>query len=57
MNATSLDHKLLNSSEYYVFPYWVDMEYLKKSKVIHFIGHEKPKEMFEIIDKNLKIQI
>lgn len=54
MNATSLDHQLLNPSEYYVFPYWVDMEYLKKSKVIHFIGHEKPKEMFEIIDKNLE---
>ena len=54
MNATSLDHQLLDPSEYYVFPYWVDMEYLKKSKVIHFIGHEKPKEMFEIIDKNLE---
>ncbi len=54
MNTTSLDHQLLNPSEYYVFPYWVDMEYLKKSKVIHFIGHEKPKEMFEIIDKNLE---
>jgi hypothetical protein len=54
MNAISPDHQLLNPEEYYVFPYWVDMEHLKKSKIIHFIGHEKPKEMFEIIDKNLE---
>ena len=55
MNAISPNHQLLNPSEYYVFPYWVDMEHLKKSKVIHFIGHEKPKEMFDMIDKNLEI--
>jgi hypothetical protein len=55
MNATSPNHQLLNPNEYYVFTYWVDMEYLKKSKVIHFIGHEKPKEMFDMIDKNLEI--
>jgi hypothetical protein len=54
MNALSPSHQILNPQEYYVFPYWVDMEYLMKSKVIHFIGHEKPKEMFEIIDKNLE---
>ena len=54
MNALSPNHEILNPIEYYVFPYWIDMEHLKKSKVIHFIGHEKPKEMFEIIDKNLK---
>jgi hypothetical protein len=54
MNTVSPNHQLLNPNEYYVFPYWVDMEYLKKSKVIHFIGHEKPKEMFEMIDKNLE---
>jgi hypothetical protein len=54
MNALSPNHQLLNPNEYYVFPYWVDMEYLMKSKVIHFIGHEKPKEMFEMIDKNLE---
>jgi hypothetical protein len=53
MNALSPNYQLLNPNEYYVFPYWVDMEYLMKSKVIHFIGHEKPKEMFEIIDKSL----
>mgnify|MGYP003347128705 CR=1 FL=1 len=53
MNVLSPNHQLLNPNEYYVFPYWVDMEYLKKSKVIHFIGHEKPKEMFDIINKNL----
>jgi hypothetical protein len=55
MNATSPDHQLLDPNEYYVFPYWVDMEYLKKSKIIHFIGHEKPKEMMEMIDRNLEI--
>jgi hypothetical protein len=55
MNAISPDHQLLNPNEYYVFPYWVDMEHLKKSKVIHFIGHEKPKEMCDMIDKNLEI--
>jgi hypothetical protein len=53
MNATTLNHQLLNPEEYYVFPYWVDMDYLKKSKVIHFIGHEKPKEMFDMINKNI----
>lgn len=54
MNALSPNYQLLNPNEYYVFPYWVDMEYLMKSKIIHFIGHEKPKEMFEMIDKNLE---
>ena len=54
MNATSPNHQLLDPNEYYVFPYWVDMDYLKKSKVIHFIGHEKPKEMIEMIDKGLE---
>jgi hypothetical protein len=54
MNALTPEYKLLTPEDYYVFPYWVDMEHLKKSKVIHFIGHEKPKEMFELIDENLK---
>lgn len=54
MNAISPDYKLLTPEEYYVFPYWVDMEHLKKSKVIHFIGHEKPEEMFNIIDNKLQ---
>lgn len=53
MNALSPDYRILTPSEYYVFPYWVDMEYLKKSKVIHFIGHEKPEEMFELIDSKI----
>jgi hypothetical protein len=56
MNALSPNHQLLTPEEYYVFPYWIDMEYLKKSKIIHFIGHKKPKEMFEIINKNLENQ-
>jgi hypothetical protein len=55
MNANSPNYELLNTQEYYVFPYWVNMEYLMKSKVIHFIGHEKPKEMLDIINKNLNI--
>jgi len=54
MNALSPNHEILNPTEYYVFPHWVDKEYFYKSKVIHFIGHEKPKEMFEIINKNLE---
>jgi hypothetical protein len=54
MNATSPNHQLLDPNEYYVFPYWVNMDHLKKSKVIHFIGHEKPKEMMEMIDKGLE---
>ena len=53
MNALSPDYQLLNPSDYYVFPYWVDMDHLMKSKVIHFIGHEKPQKMMDIIDKNL----
>jgi hypothetical protein len=53
MNALSPNHQLLNPKEYYVFPYWVDMNHLMKSKVIHFIGHEKPKQMFDIINKNI----
>jgi hypothetical protein len=27
--------------------------YLLKSKVIHFIGHEKPQMMMDLIDKNI----
>jgi hypothetical protein len=54
MNALSPNYEILDPNEYYVFPYWVDMNYLMKSKVIHFIGHEKPKEMMEMIDKKLK---
>ena len=53
MNALSSNYRILSPQEYYVFPYWIDMEHLKKSKVIHFIGHEKPKEMLEMIEKNL----
>lgn len=53
MNALSPDYQLLNPSDYYVFPYWVDMDHLMKSKVIHFIGHEKPQKMMDIINKNL----
>jgi hypothetical protein len=30
------------------------MDYLMKSKVIHFIGHEKPEAMINIIDNKLK---
>lgn len=50
MNALSSKYELLDPKKYYVFPYWVDMGYLSKSKVIHFIGHEKPKEMYNLID-------
>jgi len=53
MNALSPNYELLNPEEYYVFPYWVDMEHLMKSKVIHFIGHEKPQAMMDIIDTKL----
>ena len=55
INALSENYQILDPSEYYVFPYWVDMEYLKKSKVIHFIGHTKPEEMMQMIDNNLDI--
>jgi hypothetical protein len=55
MNSLSENYQILNPDEYYVFPYWVDMEHLKKSKVIHFIGHEKPEEMMNMIDKQLDI--
>ena len=54
MNAFSPNHQILEPTEYYVYPYWIDMEHLKKSKVIHFIGHEKPQEMMDIINKNLE---
>jgi|SRR5210317_2207770 len=54
MNALSPDYELLNPEDYYVFPYWVDMEHLMKSKVIHFIGHEKPQAMMDIIDTKIK---
>lgn len=54
MNALSPNHKLLNPKEYYVFPYWVDMDHLLKSKVIHFIGHEKPQKMMDMIDSKIK---
>jgi len=54
MNATRENHIVLDPSQYYVFPYWVNMEFLMKSKVIHFIGHKKPEEMFELINNGLK---
>jgi hypothetical protein len=54
MNALSPNYELLDPQNYYVFPYWVDMDYLMKSKVIHFIGHEKPQVMMDIIDTKLK---
>jgi hypothetical protein len=54
MNALSPNYELLDPKDYYVFPYWVDMNYLMKSKVIHFIGHEKPEAMTNIIDDKLK---
>jgi hypothetical protein len=50
MNSLSDNHEILPPEEYYVFPYWVNMEYLLKSKVIHFIGHKKPEKMYELID-------
>lgn len=53
MNALSPDYQLLEPKDYYVFPYWVDMDHLMKSKVIHFIGHEKPQKMFDIVDIEL----
>jgi hypothetical protein len=54
MNTLSPNYELLDPQNYYVFPYWVDMDYLMKSKVIHFIGHEKPQVMMDIIDTKLK---
>jgi hypothetical protein len=54
MNALSPDYQLLDFNQYYVFPYWVDMDHLMKSKVIHFIGHEKPQKMMDIINLKLK---
>ncbi len=54
MNALSPDYQLLDPDQYYVFPYWVDMDHLMKSKVIHFIGHEKPQKMMDIIDSKIK---
>jgi hypothetical protein len=55
MNALSPNFQLLNPEEYYVFPYWVDMDHLMKSKVIHFIGHEKPQDMIDIINNKLNL--
>ena len=54
MNVLSPDYELLDPQKYYVFPYWVDMDHLMKSKVIHFIGHEKPQTMMDIIDSKIK---
>jgi hypothetical protein len=54
MNALSPNYELLDPQKYYVFPYWVDLDYLLKSKVIHFIGHEKPQAMMDIIDSKIK---
>ena len=53
MNSLSEDYQFLDPNQYYVFPYWVDMDHLMKSKVIHFIGHEKPKEMENLINQKL----
>ena len=55
MNSLSEGYQFLDPTQYYVFPYWVDMDYLMKSKVIHFIGHEKPKEMENLINQKLNL--
>lgn len=52
--AVSENYQILDPQNYYVFPYWVDLDYLLKSKVIHFIGHTKPEIMMEMIDNKLK---
>jgi hypothetical protein len=53
MNTLSSTFEFLDPNNYYVFPYWVNMEHLMKSKVIHFIGHEKPQVMMDIINNNI----
>jgi hypothetical protein len=55
MNTLSPNFQFLEPKDYYVFPYWVDMDYLMKSKVIHFIGHEKPQNMIDIINNKLNL--
>lgn len=53
MNTLTPNYELLNPEQYYVFPYWVDVNHLLRSKVIHFIGHEKPQIMIDLIDKGI----
>lgn len=57
MNALSPDFQFLNSEEYYVFPSYLDLDFMLKSKVIHFIGHTKPEIMLETIDQRLNNNI
>jgi hypothetical protein len=54
LNSLSPDFKILPINDYYIFPYWIDMEHLQKSNIIHFIGHQKPDIMFDMIESNLK---
>jgi hypothetical protein len=53
MNTLMPNYELLDPEKYYVFPYWVDLDHLLKSKVIHFIGHEKPQVMMDLIDQGI----
>ena len=54
MNRVYSDNfKILNSEEYYFYPSYVNMDILLKSKVLHYFGHVKPKQMIDSIEKKL----
>jgi hypothetical protein len=44
---------LLTPRTYYFYPSYLDLNIQKKSKILHYFGHTKPKEMIDFIENKL----
>jgi hypothetical protein len=49
----STNYVLLNTDEYYFYPSYLDLEVQEKSKVLHYFGHTKPKQMLDFIENKI----
>jgi hypothetical protein len=49
----SNNYVLLNTDEYYFYPSYLDLEVQEKSKVLHYFGHTKPKQMLDFIENKI----
>lgn len=49
----SNNYSVLNIENYFFYPSYLDLEIQKKSKVLHYFGHTKPKEMLDYIDNKI----
>jgi hypothetical protein len=49
----STNYVLLNTDEYYFYPSYLDLKVQEKSKVLHYFGHTKPKQMLDFIENKI----